>query len=126
MKIDCYFRGSGRRSLENLNSHGTFKKSVDRNFKSWYDLLYICDNRNNDILLIFCLIRNLQFKMKMHRLKFRDKSIAATLTNTILIAKISKSRSIYDRFQVITICLCAGNDIMPVSPLGGIVGQSLM
>ena len=32
-KIEFYFRGSGRRSLENLNRDRTFKKSVDRHFK---------------------------------------------------------------------------------------------
>ena len=39
--------------------------------RSWYELLYICDNRKNDILLL-CLITKM--KMKTHRLEFRVKS----------------------------------------------------
>ena len=31
--------------------------------------------------------------------------------------------SISDRFQVISICLWTGNDVMPISPLDGVAGQ---
>ena len=34
--------------------------------------------------------------------------------------------SISYRFRVISICLWTGNDVMPVSPLGGVVGQRSM
>ena len=34
--------------------------------------------------------------------------------------------SISDRFQVISICLCAGNEVIPVSSLGGVVSERSM
>src|SRR5208282_4442017 len=34
--------------------------------------------------------------------------------------------SISYRFRVISICLWTGNDVMPISPLGGVAGQSSM
>ena len=41
----------------------------------------------------------------------------------ILFAINSNFWSISYRFRVISICLWTGNDVMPISPLGGAVGQ---
>ena len=104
MNIESYFHGSGIRSLEYLNWHITFKKSVDRYFKVmvwtalhlWQSKQWYTSVMFNHEMEIF------NFKWKRTDLNSGSNQIATSFVNTILTVTISKSLCL----NLSNCCLC--------------------
>ena len=93
MNIEFYFHGSGRCSLEFLNWHRTFNKSVDQYFMVMvWTALHLWQSQQWYTSVVFNHEMEIfNFKWKRTHLSSVSNQIAASFVNTILTVTISKS-----------------------------------